>query len=86
MEEAAIESGVVERVARLLGVSVDAIDVETPFASYGMSSISAVSLAAELEEWLGIEVDPTVAYEEPTISRLVGYLGVRLGVPDGTAQ
>ena len=39
----------------------------------------AVYLVAELEEWLGRELAPEVAFEYPTIAELARYLA---GEPD----
>ncbi|MBE3561915.1 MAG: acyltransferase domain-containing protein, partial [Ktedonobacteraceae bacterium] len=71
---AAIEAWLVEQIAKQLQISPRAIDVRTPFAHYGMDSVQAVTLSADLEDWLGREFSPTLAYDYPTIESLSHYL------------
>ena len=69
-----IQSWLVTRIAQKLGISPQEIDVREPFASYGLDSLQAVSLSAELEDWLGIKLSPTLVYDYPTIETLATYL------------
>lgn len=66
-EQERIENWLCERVARRLELAPSAIDPERTFDSYGLGSTDAVELSGELEEFLGRELDPTLAYEHPTI-------------------
>ncbi len=50
------------------------IDIQTPLVSYGFDSIHALSLCAELERRLGIEIEPTIAWYYPTIEQMATYL------------
>jgi len=70
----AIQSWLVTQIAERLKVNVRDVDARTPFAHYGMDSVHAVSLAADLEEWLARELSPTLAYDYPTIEALAQYL------------
>ncbi|KLU04773.1 Long-chain-fatty-acid--CoA ligase [Rhodopirellula islandica] len=59
---------------------------ETPFAETGMDSLTAVELSSELEDWLGIELTPVLAFNYPTSSRLAAYLAETLaGGPEQDA-
>jgi len=69
-----IQSWLVARLSELLEIESHEIDVREPFASYGMGSAELVSLSGELEEWLGRELSPDLAYECPTIETLARYL------------
>ncbi len=69
-----IQTWLVSQIAQRLGASPDEIDLEEPFASYGLDSVQAVRLSAELEDWLGLKLPPTLAYDYPTIARLARYL------------
>ncbi|EMB16900.1 AMP-binding protein [Rhodopirellula europaea] len=51
---------------------------ETPFAETGMDSLTAVELSSELEDWLGIELTPVLAFNYPTSARLAAYLAETL--------
>ena len=55
---------------------VDSVDPTTPLETYGLASRDAVILSGELEKKLGRRVDPTVAYQYPTIAALAQALGV----------
>ena len=52
------------------------IDRTLSFADYGIDSVMAVELAQDLEEWLpdDLEIEPTLAWNFPTIEALAGYL------------
>mgnify|MGYP001757793333 FL=1 len=53
---------------------VDSVDPTTPLETYGLASRDAVILSGELEKLLGRRVDPTVAYQYPTITALAQAL------------
>ena len=52
------------------------IDRTLSFADYGIDSVMAVELAQDLEEWLpdDLEIEPTLAWNFPSIEALAGYL------------
>lgn len=63
-----------EKVAKETQKALSDISLETPFASLGLDSIVIVTLAADLEEWLNISLDPTVFWEYPTIHQLTEWI------------
>jgi acyl transferase domain-containing protein/acyl-CoA synthetase (AMP-forming)/AMP-acid ligase II/acyl carrier protein len=73
-DTSAIARWLAERIARPLGVNPSRIDLHTPFASFGLSSLQAVGLAGELQDWLGRPLTPTLVYEYPTIEALAQHL------------
>jgi len=79
-----IQSWLVARLSELLEIESDEIDVREPFASYGMGSAELVSLSGELEDWLGRELSPDLAYECPTIETLARYLAESPDVTQST--
>ena len=76
-----IQAWLVAKLSERLGIASDEIDVREPFASYGLGSTEAVSLAGELAEWLGRKLSPALAYEYPTIEALARHLA---GSPDAS--
>ncbi len=70
----AIRSWLVAQVATTLKVKPQEVDVQTPFAHYGMDSLQAVSLSSDLEEWLGRDLPPTLVYDYPNIEALARHL------------
>ncbi|MYV71894.1 acyl carrier protein [Streptomyces sp. WAC08241] len=43
---------------------------DTPLSEYGLDSVYALSVAADLEDLLGIAIDPTVLWDNPTLNAL----------------
>src|SRR5881227_4317688 len=74
-----ISAWLVARLAEVLGVSPQDIDIREPFTNYGLTSRDAVGLSGDLEEWLGLRLSPTLAYEYPNIEALARHLA---GEPD----
>jgi acyl transferase domain-containing protein/acyl-CoA synthetase (AMP-forming)/AMP-acid ligase II len=62
------------RLAELLAVPAGEVDPRQPLARFGLDSVRAVALSAELQERLGRPVAPTLAYEHPTLDELVRHL------------
>lgn len=69
-----IQTWFVSKLAEELGLKPDEIDVHEPFASYGLDSMTMVTLSGDLEEWLGLRLAPTLAWDYPTIEALAQYL------------
>src|SRR5277367_5209831 len=69
-----IQAWLVDRLAELLEIEIEEVDVAEPFASYGLGSTELVSLSGELSEWLGRDLPAELAYEFPTIEALARRL------------
>lgn len=65
-------------IADLTGVAPDAVKIDASFDRLGLDSASAVALVGDMEDWLGIEIDPTLPYDHPTIRQLSNVLGEML--------
>jgi len=70
----ALERWLAELVASAADLDPAAIDVEARFDRYGIDSAAAISLTEELEQELGVPLEPTVLYDHPTIRSLSGFL------------
>jgi myxalamid-type polyketide synthase MxaE and MxaD len=64
---AEIEAWLIAYIAELAGLPLTEIGVDDEFISLGMSSAEAVILTGDIQTWLGIVLDPTLAWEHPTI-------------------
>jgi len=62
------------RVAKEIKGKPETVSFSAPFASYGLDSIVIVTLVDDLEEWLGVSLDPTIFWEYPTIEALTDWL------------
>ncbi|MGG6293713.1 beta-ketoacyl synthase N-terminal-like domain-containing protein [Leptolyngbya sp. AN02str] len=69
-----IQTWLVAQLAQRLHLNPESVDRQAPFSSYGLDSVTAVSLSGELEEWLGRRISPTLVYSYPTIAALAQYL------------
>lgn len=66
------------KFADWLEVSADELDSQQPIASYGLDSISAVTLSVQLEEELSVELDTAVLWDRPTLESLAEHLAEKL--------
>jgi acyl carrier protein len=65
-------------VAELLSIAPAALDAQEPLSNYGLSSMTGMMLSGDIEDWLGLKLDPAVAWEHPTIEALAHYLSKEL--------
>jgi acyl carrier protein len=72
--QADLEKWLVELLAELLEIPALEIDVTAKFERYGLDSAAAVSVTAELEQFLGRTLDATLLYDYPTIRSLAEHL------------
>lgn len=79
----AIENWLVIWLARQLQVDEAVVALDTPFADYGLTSIFAVNLAQALSEWLGVAVQPVIAWSYPSIAALARHLAAPARQPNG---
>ncbi len=71
------------------GVPREEINRDRPFAEYGLDSLTAVELSHDLEEWLGLELTPVLAWNYPTAARLSRHLAQQSageGASDATTR
>jgi malonyl CoA-acyl carrier protein transacylase len=73
-QQQSIQNWLVGQLAERLGVSSQAIDIREPLANYGLDSVQAVRLSADLEDWLEVKLSPTLIYDYPNIASLAEYL------------
>jgi acyl carrier protein len=78
-----IENWLIGTTAKHSGIAQEGIAVDQPFASYGLDSLAATMISADLEDWMGMQLDPTLLWDYPTIRDLASHL-VTLAVGKGT--
>ncbi len=61
-------------VAKEVKVDPAQIDVDEPFVNFGLTSRQAVLLSGDLEDWLGVELEPSLVWDFPTIAKLSAHL------------
>ncbi|MEL7510339.1 MAG: AMP-binding protein [Cyanobacteria bacterium J06554_1] len=72
--EDSIQDWLVKRIATVLQVDPNEIDIEEPFSVYGLDSSVSMSLTGELADWLGCDLEPTLFWEYPNILDMSQYL------------
>jgi acyl carrier protein len=70
---------IIRTLARLVRIDASRLGPETNFAELGLSSLAAVTLAADLSDAFGIDVDALVTWDHPTIG------GVARAIVSGAA-
>jgi acyl carrier protein len=63
-----------ERVSVYLQRAPEEIDPGEPLAEYGLDSVAALSLCGDVEEDFDLILDPTVAWDYPTIAAFAAHL------------
>lgn len=61
-------------IAAYLDVSPDELDPQRPLAEAGLDSVYALSVCGDIEEMLRVPVEPTLAWDHPTLDAMVDYL------------
>jgi acyl carrier protein len=65
---------IVDRVSRLTEIPSAEVDVRAPLTRYGLDSVDLVSLATDLEKWLGFRFRENPLDAHPTIEALARFL------------
>lgn len=76
---AEIERWLIEKIAARVQTEPERIAADEPIARLGVDSTEAVVLSGELQEWLGVKVPPTVAWDHPTIAAMAAFLAGKVG-------
>jgi acyl carrier protein len=71
----ALRGWLVERLAEHLRMRAADIRPDVPLSDYGLDSVYALSVAAEIEDHLGFTVDPTMMWDNPTVDALLTAIG-----------
>ncbi|WP_293067350.1 SDR family NAD(P)-dependent oxidoreductase [Okeania sp. SIO2B3] len=71
------------QVAQVLGINhPESISLETGFFELGMDSLTSVELRNKLQSSLKLSVSSTLAFDYPTLNKLVDYLAEQLNLID----
>ncbi len=61
-------------LAKTLHTDPGKIDADADFDRLGLDSVMAVALILDLEEWSGLDLEPSLLFEYPTINELARYV------------
>ena len=65
-----VEQWLTGRVLAYGKVVPDSFTVDTPLAELGLDSVYALTLCGDIEDEYGLDVDPTIVWDHPTIREL----------------
>ncbi|WDD92372.1 acyl carrier protein [Burkholderia sp. FERM BP-3421] len=65
-------------IAGVLDVPVDSIDPASEFDTLGLDSALITSMLIELEEWLGIDIPPSIFFSQSTLDGMGAVLAERV--------
>jgi acyl carrier protein len=82
--ESEIRDWCIAYVGRLIGDGSIPVGPDIPFPRMGLDSASSAYFVVELEDWLGVEFEPEIVAEHPTIAALARHLAGLLTDRDGT--
>lgn len=69
-----ISAWVTDKVAGYLDRPPGDIAPDVPFAAYGLQSVYALALCGDVEDEFGIAVEPSLAWDHPTVAALAAFL------------
>lgn len=62
------------RVAHYVQLDAADIDITAALTTYGLDSVYALTLCGDIEDHLGLVLEPTVAWDHPTIDALARHV------------
>ncbi len=74
LDQTTIEQWIIAWIGKELKIPIEDIDVSEEFVNLGMGSRQAVFMMGDLEDWAKIELDPSIAWDYPTINSLAKYV------------
>lgn len=69
-----VQNLLVAKFAEAAGVDPSQVDIHEPVFSYGLGSIQLLSFVGEVEDWFGLQLPPTLAWDYPTIKGLTEFV------------
>ena len=74
VNELEIQQWLMTRIGALAQINPHDVDVNRPFAEFGMDSIQLFELSGDLEKFVGYKVSEIAAWDFPTIVKLSRHL------------
>lgn len=72
--EDTLRAWLAQRVATYVQRPPEEIEPDVPLAEYGLDSVYALTLSGDIEDHLGLALEPTVMWDYPTIGLLTKAL------------
>ena len=78
MADESLRAWLVDAVAGYVGLPSSRVGTEVALRSLGFDSVHAMGLCVDIEERWGVLVEPTLAWDFPTIDAIVAHLGPQI--------
>ena len=78
MADEALTSWLVDAVAGYLAVPASRVGTDVTLQTLGLDSVHAMALCVDIEDRWGVLVEPTLAWDHPTIDAIAAHLEGRL--------
>lgn len=69
-----IQDWMIHKIASLIGISPDEVNVQEDLELYGLDSVEAITLAGELSDWVRRDLSPNLVREHPTITDIARFI------------
>ncbi|MEU9387379.1 acyl carrier protein [Streptomyces sp. NPDC048279] len=73
-----VRTWLVGRVAYYLECAPADVDASAQLTELGLDSVYALSLCGDVEDHYGLVVEPTMAWDHPTVDAITAYLAAEL--------
>ncbi|MFI9076356.1 acyl carrier protein [Streptomyces sioyaensis] len=70
LTEQQLQEWLTQRVSEYLELAPGQLDPDSPLAEIGLDSVYALALCGDVEDAFGISVEPTLAWDHPTVTAL----------------
>lgn len=68
--EESLSAWLAECVSNYVKRKPEDIKTDVPLSEYGLDSVYALSISGDIEDYLGISIEPTIMWDFPTIEKL----------------
>lgn len=79
MNQHQLRQWLIDHLAGYLNLPAAEIDAAVPLTTYGLNSIYALTLAADLADTFDILTEPHLAWQHPTINAIARHLAASSG-------
>ncbi|MBO9614288.1 MAG: acyl carrier protein [Dyadobacter sp.] len=69
-----ISGWIVERIAHHAEIDPSEVDLDAEIIDYRLDSLLMVDITTELQEWLGVELSPSIFWEMGTINATTQWI------------
>ncbi|SRR5579872_263714 len=74
LTESVIQQWLVNRIAEIARIPAEQVDLDLPFAEFGLDSIQLFEISGDLQKFLGQNISEIIAWDYPTVAKLSRYL------------